>query len=100
MCRTSAPPRRELYELEQTLTTEKTKSAETKPEPTGSFLMPRLSIRGWHNTRRAIYNANYTADGHRLLELDKPWTVLSPIDFRAFHTYAEAATYAFKGMTK
>jgi hypothetical protein len=71
----------------------------------GPFLLPkpgvpRLTVRGWTSGRGAIYNADYAANGDKFLTLDKPWTVLTPCDFRAFHTYAEAATYAFKGMTK
>jgi hypothetical protein len=56
----------------------------------------RLCVRGWHTVRVAVYNANYAANGDRLLELDKPWTVLSPINFQTFHTHAEALAYAFK----
>jgi hypothetical protein len=103
MCRTSSPPRRDLYELTQTLQGEKQKSAAEQ----GGFLVPESRPRIGHTAwmafaerRTAVFNANYAANGERLLDLDKPWTVLTPEDFRAFTTYAEAATYAFKGMTK
>ena len=101
MCPTSAPPRRDLYELEQSITTVQTKSAAEQ----GGFLVPkpRIGHTAWMQfaeRRTAVLNANYAANGERLLNLDKPWTVLTPDDFRAFTTYTEAATYAFKGMTK
>ena len=100
MCRTSAPPRRDLFQIEQTLSVDTQKSTTTEPDPKGSFLLPRLPVRGWTTKRVAIYNANYAVNGDLFLDLARPWTVLTPCDFRAFDTYAEAATYAFKGMTK
>ena len=103
MSNTSAPPRRDIYELEQSITTDKPKSAAEQ----GGFLVPESRPRIGHTAwmafaerRTAVFNANYAANGERLLDLEKPWTVLTPDDFRAFTTYAEAATYAFKGMTK
>jgi len=90
MCRTSAPPRRDLYELSNELRANE-----------GPFFVPpkrveRLNQSAWRSNRRTVYNANYSADGHQLLQLQKPWTVLSPIDFQAFHTHAEAVAWAFK----
>ena len=60
----------------------------------------RLCHRAWRNTRIAVYNANYAANGDKILDLIHPWTVISPITFQTFRTHKEAATYAFKGMTK
>ena len=95
MCNpTSQPPRRDLYELETTLTADN-----------GGFLVPepqepRLTVRVWTSGRRGLYNADYSSAGDKFLNLRKPWTVVTPSDFETFYTYAEAATYAFKGMTK
>lgn len=89
MCRTSEPPRRDMYELTTELGTRKVPS-----------FLPRLTVRGWLSGRVALYNADYSSNGERFLTLDRPWTVLTPCDFRAFDNYAEAAKYAFKGMTK
>jgi len=47
MCRTSAPPRRELYEITQTLTAESQESAANGSEPTGSSFLPE-SGRRWN----------------------------------------------------
>jgi len=68
----------------------------------GGFFVgePRLIVRGWRSNRRSIYNANYAANGDRFLDLEKPWNVLSPIDFQSFRSHEEAALFAFKGMTK
>ena len=94
MCNpTSAPPRRDLYQLETELRTHKGPFLLPKPKP------PRIGQTAWMayaERRTAVFNANYAANGDRLLDLDKPWTVLTPDDFRAFKTHAEAIAYAFK----
>jgi hypothetical protein len=100
MCRTSSPPRRDLYELEQTLTAENQESAETTPEPTGSFLLPRLTVRVWTSGRAGIYNANYASNGERFLDLRNPWTVVTPSNFRVFKTHHEALTWALQEAAK
>jgi len=84
MCRTSAPPRRDLYELSTELAAEQ-----------GGFLVPisrpRIRIGASTEARRAqIYNAEYMADGTRYARFTKPWTAFTSIDFRAFKTHAEA----------
>ncbi|AHB31662.1 hypothetical protein ArV2_gp51 [Arthrobacter phage vB_ArS-ArV2] len=105
MSRTSQPPRRELYLLQnQPPPCDPPKSAETQPPTEAAFLYPkpraaRLTIRGWTSGRVAIYNADYASNGERFLTLRKPWTVVSPIDFRTFHTHTEALTYAIQGET-
>ena len=105
MCRTSAPPRRDLYELEQSITTEQTKSA---AEQGGSFLPetkpPRIGTYQWMQARdgvTAVFNSDYDENGNLLGPSDKPWTVADPVnDWEYFHTHAEAIAYAFKGTTK
>lgn len=88
MCNpTKQPPRRDMYELETNLTAN-----------TGGFLVPanrRIRI-GESNTetKPIIYNANYMSDGTRYADFDRPWTVFTPCNFRAFNTHAEAITWA------
>ena len=84
MCNpTSQPPRRELYELEQTIRTQQ-----------GPFSLPanrRIRVGAGNDAQRAqIYNADYMADGTRYAKFDKPWTAFTAIDFRTFKTHAEA----------
>jgi hypothetical protein len=43
-----------------------------------------------------VYNANYADNGDRLLNLEKPWTVMGHAHFRAFRTHPEALTWAFE----
>jgi len=95
MCsQTSQPPRREMYEIETELGTHEV-----------PFLLPakphlRLTMRSWTSGRVGLYNANFASNGDRFLTLKKPWTVVTPSDYQTFYTFGEAATYAYKGMTK
>ena len=106
MCRTSSPPRRDLYELTQTLQTEPTKSA----ADTGGFFVPkprppRINTNEWDSARPGaygIYHAGHLPSG-TFVELVRPWTVIGPATFRCFNTHAEATQYAFtkaKGLNK
>ena len=57
---------------------------------------PRIGT-GTNFDRIEIYNANYGASGVRIGNFDRPWNVLGPGNtFDAFHTHAEAITYATK----
>ena len=100
MSLTSAPPRRDLYELAQTLTGEKPKSA----ADTGGFLVPanrRIRIGAGNDASRiSIYNADYMTDGTRYARFDRPWTVFTAINFRAFTTHHEALEWAIQEATK
>ena len=97
---TSSPPRRDLYELTQTLSTEQTKSAAEQ----GGFLVPanrRIRIGADNEARKVqVYNADYMSDGTRYAHFDKPWTVFTPINFRAFKTHTEALTWALEEASK
>lgn len=71
----------------------------------GGFLLPkpRIGQAAWMayaERRTAVFNANYAANGERLLDLDKPWTVLTPDDFRAFTTHAEALQWVLQEARK
>jgi hypothetical protein len=89
MCRTSSPPRRDLYELETSL------AVTERP-----FFMPanrRIRIGADTEARRQqIYNADYMSDGTRYAHFPKPWTVFTAIDFRAFTTHHEALQWALQ----
>ena len=93
MCRTSAPPRRDLYELETSLTADK-----------GGFLLPahrRIRVGAGNDHRRAqVYNAEYLADGTRYTRFDRPWAAFTAIDFRTFTTHAEALQWVLKEARK
>ena len=94
MCNpTSQPPRRELYELEQTLTADN-----------GGFSLPanrRIRVGAGNGHQRAqIYNADYMADGTRYAKFDKPWTAFTSIDFRTFKTQPEALQWVLQEARK
>ena len=94
MCNpTSQPPRRDLYELETTLTADN-----------GGFLVPahrRIRVGAGNDHRRAqIYNAEYLSDGTRYARFDKPWTAFTAIDFRTFTTHAEALQWVLQEARK
>jgi hypothetical protein len=94
MCRTSSPPRRDLYELSTELAADK-----------GGFFVPenrpRIRIGAHHEARRAqIYNANYMADGTKYADYTKPWTAFTSIDFRAFKTHPEALQWVLQEARK
>ena len=94
MCRTSAPPRRDMYEIETELGTHEV-----------PFLLPaarpRIRIGAHHEARRAqIYNANYMADGTKYADYTKPWTAFTSIDFRAFKTHPEALQWVLQEARK
>lgn len=101
MCRTSAPPRRDIYELTQTLPTVPTKSAAEQ----GGFLVPktkapRIGSTAWLQQRDnaiAVFNGGYDVDGTRLnIGNAEPWTVITPDGaWSHFWTHAEALAYAF-----
>ena len=99
---TAAPPRRDLYELEQTLSTVQTKSA---AEQGGSFLPktrpPRIGTTEWIHARAdtacAVFNGAYGPDGKPLDTYEDPWTVVTPDgEWEYFPTHTEALAYAFK----
>jgi hypothetical protein len=101
MCRTSAPPRRDLYELEQSITTVQTKSAAEQ----GGFLVAdskpgRIAGNDWMEKRAdhatAVWNGHYSVEGGQILWDTKPWCVMTPTSFQSFDTHAEALAYAFK----
>ena len=93
MCRTSAPPRRDMYELQEELAADK-----------GGFLLPahrRIRVGTGNDHRRAqIYNAEYLADGTRYTRFDRPWTAFTAIDFRTFTTHAEALQWVLQEARK
>jgi len=94
MCRTSSPPRRDLYEIQNELGAHEVPSFLPKTRP-------RIRIGADSETRRAqVYNADYTADGTRYARFDKPWTAFTAIDFRAFKTHHEALTWALQEARK
>lgn len=94
MCNpTSQPPRRELYELEQTLTADN-----------GGFLVPanrRIRVGETSDSPKAhIYNAEYLSDGTHYAKFDKPWTAFTAIDFRTFKTQPEALQWVLQEARK
>ena len=94
MCNpTSQPPRRDLYELEATLTADK-----------GGFLVPanrRIRVGAGNDAQRAqIYNANFMSDGTRYADFPKPWTAFTSIDFRTFKTQPEALAWVLQEARK
>ena len=93
MCRTSSPPRRDLYELANELAANE-----------GGFFVPKSERKriGTDNESRRIeiYNANYGASGVRLGDYERPWSVLTPWDGRMFTTYTEALEWALKEAAK
>jgi hypothetical protein len=96
---TSQPPRRELYELEQTIRTQQGPFLLPKPQ------VPRIGSDGYHEARPdavAVYNAEYLADGTRYTRFDKPWTVIGRVitDYKRFSTHAAAIAYAFSQVPK
>lgn len=89
---TSQPPRRDLYDLATELGTSN-----------GPFFMPskpgRIAGMDWMEKRPhalAVWNASYTATGHRCEGFGKPWTVMGPDTFQTFTTHAEALAFAIK----
>lgn len=84
---TKQPPRHDIYEIGKELAAD-----------TGGFLVPknrRIRIGADNEARRVqIYNAEYMSDGTKYASFDRPWTVFTPISFRAFKTHAEAITWA------
>jgi hypothetical protein len=90
---TSQPPRRELYELEQTIRTQQ-----------GPFSLPanrRIRVGAGNDAQRAqIYNANYMSDGTKYADFPKPWTAFTPIDFRTFKTQPEALQWVLQEARK
>jgi hypothetical protein len=94
MCNpTSQPPRRDLYELETTLTADN-----------GGFLVPanrRIRVGAGNDAQRAqIYNANFMSDGTRYADFPKPWTAFTAIDFRTFKTQPEALAWVLQEARK
>jgi hypothetical protein len=94
MCNpTSQPPRRDLYELETTLTADN-----------GGFLVPanrRIRVGAGNDAQRAqIYNANFMSDGTRYADFPKPWTAFTSIDFRTFKTQPEALAWVLQEARK
>ena len=93
MCRTAAPPRRDLYELANELAANE-----------GGFFVPskpgRIAGNDWMEKRAnhatAVWNGHYSAEGGQIIWHTKPWCVMTPTDFRTFNTHAEAIQYAFK----
>ena len=99
MCRTSAPPRRDLYELETELAANEGGFfvAKTKPKP------PRIGGAEWETVKPysvAIYNADYMSTGERYAQFTDPWTVVGADTYERFPTHAEAIRYAFKETAK
>ena len=91
MCNpTKQPPRHDLYAIGKELAADTGGFSLPKPR------VPRLTARVWTNGRVGIYNANYASNGDKFLDLLRPWTVVTPSDFGAFRTHAEALAYAFK----
>jgi len=94
MCNpTSQPPRRDLYELETTLTADN-----------GGFLVPanrRIRVGAGNDAQRAqVYNANFMSDGTRYADFPKPWTAFTAIDFRTFKTQPEALAWVLQEARK
>ena len=94
MCNpTSQPPRRDLYELETTLTADN-----------GGFLVPanrRIRVGAGNDAQRAqVYNANFMSDGTRYADFPKPWTAFTSIDFRTFKTQPEALAWVLQEARK
>ena len=93
MCRTSEPPRRDMYELTTELAADK-----------GGFFVPanrRIRVGAGNDAQRAqIYNAEYMSDGTRYAKFDKPWTAFTAIDFRTFKTHAEAIAWVLQEARK
>ena len=93
MCRTSEPPRRDMYELTTELGTRKVPS----------FLPANRRIRvgaGNDAQRAQVYNANFMADGTKYADFPKPWTAFTAIDFRTFKTHAEALQWVLQEARK
>ena len=91
MCNpTKQPPRRDMYELEESMRTSDGPFFVPKPRA------PRLTVRVWTSGRVGIYNANYASNGDKFLDLFRPWTVVTPSDFQTFTTHAEALACATK----
>ena len=93
MCRTSEPPRRDMYELTTELAADK-----------GGFFVPanrRIRVGAGNDAQRAqIYNAEYMSDGTRYAKFDKPWTAFTAIDFRTFKTQPEALAWVLQEARK
>lgn len=107
MCNpTSAPPRRDLYELTQTLSTVPTKSAAEK----GGFLVPktkpgRIGTLEWIESRDriafAVFNGAYDDNGKPVEINDDPWTVITPEgEWEHFKTHTEALAWALEEARK
>ena len=93
MCRTSEPPRRDMYELTTELAADK-----------GGFFVGtnrRIRVGAGNDAQRAqVYNANFMADGTRYADFPKPWTAFTAIDFRTFTTHAEAIAWVLQEARK
>ena len=101
MCRTSAPPRRELYELETELAANEGGFfvAKTKPKP------PRVGSTAWIYERPntiAIFNGGFDVDGTRLdIGTAEPWTAIHPDGgWHHFWTHTEALEWALQEARK
>ena len=98
MCNpTSQPPRRELYELEQTIRTQQGPFSLPKP--------PRLGSLDWLHARHpqalAVFNSAYDIDGSKQHVEADPWCVIKEDgDWEYFATHAEALAYAFTNAPK
>ena len=74
-------------------------SRKRKPKP------GRIGSDDWTQRRAhkvfAVYNSNYTTEGTRLHEWDRPWTVHGPNgEFKQFRTHNKAIAYATKKACK
>ena len=98
MCRTSAPPRRDMYELQESLRTGTGPSFLPKTKP------GRIAGNDWMERRAdhatAVWNGHYGVEGGQILWHTKPWCVMTPTSFQTFNTHAEAIRYAFKETAK
>ena len=95
MCNpTSQPPRRDLYELEESIRTAND----------GPFSLPanrRIRVGAGNDAQRAqVYNANFMSDGTRYADFPKPWTAFTSIDFRTFKTQPEALAWVLQEARK
>lgn len=64
----------------------------TKPGRIGGF--------DWQIRRHdaaGIFNSNYGPGGERLGDYDEPWRVVGEAVYEKFHTWDQAAAYAFRG---
>jgi len=98
MCNpTSQPPRRDLYELETTLTADN-----------GGFLLPktkppRIGGEDWREQRPhtlGIYNGNYAPSGQRIGDFPNPWNAIGPDNDALFPTHAEALAWVLQEARK